>query len=204
MSLQQDGLFHREEVTVVNELGKAVYHNRYFSPKESGIYFEKLRANIEWHHDEVVIFGKHHVMRRKSAWYGARPFSYTYSKIERTALPWTRELSEIRERVREKDKTEYNSCLLNFYHDGDDGMGWHSDDEPELDPNEPICSVSFGAQRKFAFKRKSGGTRIDLTLEDGSALFMYPPVQKYWKHCLRKSKRVSQPRINLTFRVIKD
>ena len=96
----------------------------------------------------------------------------------------------------------YNSCLLNLYHSGDEGMGWHSDDEKELDSTAPIASVSLGARRKFAFRHKQDKTTVSVFLEHGSLLVMYPPIQEHWHHSLLKTKTVTDPRINLTFRKI--
>jgi alkylated DNA repair dioxygenase AlkB len=115
---------------------------------------------------------------------------------------WTPELVFIKEQLAAISQYEFNSCLLNFYHDGADGMGWHSDDEKELDPHTPIISVSFGAKRKFAFRHKKDKETISLFLEHGSALIMHAPTQEFWHHALLKTKTVPEARINLTFRKI--
>jgi len=162
--------------------------------------FHQLKEEIDWKQDEVVMFGKHITMRRLTAWYGDRPFEYTYSKVSRQALPWTKTLAEIKAEVENISGETFNSCLLNFYHDGEDYMGWHSDDEPELDPNASIASVSLGAERKFSFKHRRSKETISVFLNDGSILLMKPPTQEHWLHTLRKSMKVDEPRINLTFR----
>jgi alkylated DNA repair dioxygenase AlkB len=164
--------------------------------------FEKLNDEVDWQRDEVVMLGKHLTLRRLTAWYGDQPYAYTYSKISRSALPWSPQLSKIKTKAEELSSTSFNSCLLNFYHDGEDYMGWHSDDEPELDPHSPIASVSFGAERKFSFKHKQTKEVVDLMLPDRSLLLMEPPTQRFWYHTLRKSKKVKSARINLTFRNI--
>ena len=123
-------------------------------------------------------------------------------KIKRTALPWTDELLEIKRIVENQEPVEFNSCLLNFYHDGDDGMSWHSDNEKELEKNGVIASVSLGAERKFSFKHKRNKEKIDLILGNGSLLVMKEQIQTHWMHQLPKSKKISEPRINLTFRTI--
>ena len=162
----------------------------------------RLSKNIQWKNDESVIFGKHYITRRKTAWYGDRPFNYTYSKIKRTALPWTNELLEIKHIVENNESTKFNSCLLNLYHDGDDGMGWHSDNEKELIRDGVIASVSLGAERKFSFRHKKNKEKIDLILGNGSLLVMKEHIQTHWMHQLPKSKKIKEPRINLTFRTI--
>ena len=95
----------------------------------------------------------------------------------------------------------FNSCLINLYHHGEEGMSWHSDDEPSLVRGATIASVSLGAERKFAFKHKrEPGLTASIVLEHGSLLLMKGATQEHWLHALPKTKRVSAPRINLTFR----
>ena len=188
--------------TVINNDGIATYTDSLIPKEKSKFFLLQLSKNIQWRNDESVMFGKHYITRRKTAWYGDQPFCYTYSKIKRTALPWTDELLEIKRIVENKEVSEFNSCLLNFYHDGDDGMGWHSDNEKELEKNGIIASVSLGAERKFSFKHKSNKEKIDLILGNGSLLVMKGQIQTHWMHQLPKSKKISEPRINLTFRRI--
>tara|TARA_Y100000590_G_scaffold402753_1_gene488771 strand:- start:570 stop:1196 length:627 start_codon:yes stop_codon:yes gene_type:complete len=188
--------------TIINKDGIAMYTDSLISVEKSELFLLQLSKNIQWKNDESMIFGKHYITRRKTAWYGDRPFNYTYSKIKRTALPWTNELLEIKHIVENNESTKFNSCLLNFYHDGDDGMGWHADNEKELKKNSVIASVSLGAERKFSFKHKKNKEKIDLILGNGSLLVMKEQIQKHWMHQLPKSKKVREPRINLTFRTI--
>ncbi|MCZ4407574.1 alpha-ketoglutarate-dependent dioxygenase AlkB [Cryomorphaceae bacterium 1068] len=162
--------------------------------------FRALAKEVDWKQDEVVMFGKRITMRRLTAWYGDRPFEYTYSQVSRKALPWSKTLAEIKAEVEKISGETFNSCLLNFYHNGEDYMGWHSDDEPELDPNACIASVSLGAERKFSFKHRRSKDTSSVFLNDGSLLLMKPPTQEHWLHTLRKSKKVTEGRINLTFR----
>ena len=167
---------------------------------ESEKLFRALAKEIDWKQDEVVMFGKHITMRRLTAWYGDEPFDYTYSQVSRKALTWTETLAEIKAEVEKISGESFNSCLLNFYHDGEDYMGWHSDDEPELDPTASIASVSLGAERKFSFKHRRSKETVSVFLENGSLLLMKPPTQEHWLHTLRKSTKVTEGRINLTFR----
>jgi alkylated DNA repair dioxygenase AlkB len=127
---------------------------------------------------------------------------YTYSNITKQALPWTKELSGLKQMVEELAGTTFNSCLLNLYHNGEEGMGWHSDDEDSLGKNNTIASLSIGAERKFLFKHKQSKQTVSLVLEHGSLLIMRDATQANWLHSLIKSKSVTQPRINLTFRTI--
>ena len=127
---------------------------------------------------------------------------YTYSNTTKQALPWTEELSDLRQIVEQIAGTKFNSCLLNLYHSGNEGMGWHSDDEESIQPNSTIASLSLGAERKFSFKHKQTKQTTSLVLEHGSFLIMKDATQTYWLHSLPKSKNISGPRINLTFRTM--
>jgi alkylated DNA repair dioxygenase AlkB len=163
-------------------------------------YFHSLLQDIPWKNDEVVVFGKHIVTKRKTAWYGDSNYVYIYSNTIKQALPWTRELENLKQIVEKLSNTIFNSCLLNLYHDGNEGMGWHSDDEKSIEDNSTISSVSFGAERKFSFKHKQNKKIISVLLEHDSLLLMKDSTQKNWIHCLPKSIKITLPRINLTFR----
>ncbi|MDB5014746.1 MAG: DNA-N1-methyladenine dioxygenase [Daejeonella sp.] len=181
---------------VVNYYGKIIDH------EESQHYFQTLFDTIEWKNDEAKIFGKHFITKRKAAWYGDSDFSYTYSNTTKQALPWTQELLELKSIVENITGTLFNSCLLNLYHTGDEGMAWHSDDEKSLGKDSTIASLSFGAERKFALKHKQTKQASSLMLESGSLLVMRGKTQTNWFHCLPKTKKVITPRINLTFRTM--
>lgn len=165
-------------------------------------YFQKLWNEINWQHDQAIIFGKVVTTKRKVAWYGDKAFSYKYSGIEKVASPWNSTLLDLKEFVEKLTGETFNSCLLNLYHDGSEGMAWHSDGEKDLKKNGTIASLSFGAERKFSFKHKNNKVKIDLKLEDGSLLLMKDETQTNWLHRLPPTKRVHSPRINLTFRAI--
>ena len=162
----------------------------------------QLQESLVWESDQLIMFGKVVTTRRKVAWVGDSKCSYTYSGVQKIPQAWTSDLLLIKEQLEAMARCQFNSCLLNFYHDGDDGMGWHSDDEKELNPHSPIASLSLGARRKFAFRHKKDKETISLFLEGGSALIMHAPAQEYWQHALLKTKTASDARINLTFRNI--
>jgi alkylated DNA repair dioxygenase AlkB len=161
-----------------------------------------LQNSLLWESDQLLMFGRTIITRRKVAWVGDLGCSYTYSGIQKHPQAWTPELLLIKAKLEELTQSEFNSCLLNLYYDGSDGMGWHSDDEKELDAKAPIVSFSIGAVRKFAFRHKKDKTTLSLFLENGSLLVMHTPTQQYWQHSLLKTKIVTAPRINLTFRKI--
>ncbi|WP_113639407.1 alpha-ketoglutarate-dependent dioxygenase AlkB family protein [Nubsella zeaxanthinifaciens] len=181
---------------IVNYYGKILDH------QSADFYYQKLLDEIAWENDQAVIFGKLIVTKRKVAWYGEKPFQYTYSNITKTALPWTDELLALKEKIEKLSGETFNSCLLNLYHNGNEGMAWHSDGEKDLKKDGAIASLSFGAERKFAFKHKEDKTTVSLLLEHGSLLIMKGTTQTHWLHRLPSTKLVSKPRINLTFRTI--
>jgi alkylated DNA repair dioxygenase AlkB len=183
--------------------GTVVYYPSFLTHADSAQYFHTLLNSINWKNDEVFLFGKHYVTGRKVAWYGDSQFAYTYSSKTKVALPWTPELRQLRELTEKITGLPFNSCLLNLYHDGTEGMGWHSDDEKTLGINPAIASVSLGSPRKFSLKHKSGSERISVMLENGSLLLMKDETQHHWLHSLPKSGKVTLPRINLTFRYFK-
>lgn len=198
-------LFSNEQSPEINLLpkdGTVNYYGTIFSKADADFYYNHLLNDIAWENDQAVIFGKLIITKRKVAWYGEKPFEYTYSNITKTALPWTKELLILKQRAEELSGETFNSCLLNLYHDGNEGMAWHSDGEKDLKKNGAIASLSFGAERKFAFKHKVDKTIVSLNLAHGSLLMMKDTTQSHWLHRLPPTKKVSKPRINLTFRTI--
>ncbi len=182
--------------------GSVLYFGKIFSTIEADHFFKMMFEKIEWKKDEAMIFGKKIYTKRKVAWYADFPFEYTYSNVTKSALPWTDELLEIKKFTEKVSGERFNSCLLNLYHSGSEGMAWHSDGERDLKKNGAIGSVSFGAERKFSFKHKKSGQKIDLLLEHGSLLIMKGETQTHWMHRLPPTKKVFSPRVNLTFRTI--
>ena len=178
------------------------YHGKILNSQQCAFFYEAFVRNIHWKNDEAFIFGKHIITKRKVAWYGESEFSYTYSKVTKTATLFTDELLNLKKIIEKESKATYNSCLLNLYHTGEEGMAWHSDDEKMLKKNGEIASVTLGAARKFSFKHKETKQKVDVLLENGSLLVMKGTTQKHWLHRLPPTKKVNSPRINLTFRTI--
>jgi len=195
-------LFSNEKTNFLPKDGTLNYYGPVFSVMDSINYFELLLNTIEWKNDEIILFGKKIITKRKVAWYGDNGIEYTYSNTTKKALTWTKELLEIKSLIEERTGSTFNSCLLNLYHSGEEGMGWHSDDEKELEKNGTIASVSLGAERKFSFKHKKDQTTFSILLENGSLLLMKDEIQSFWQHKLTPTKMVKSARINLTFRSI--
>lgn len=190
--------------TILDRDGRVDYLPRFFNTSESSLFYQELLQSLDWQFDQIMMFGKMIITKRKVAWVGDPNCSYTYSGVKKEPQMWTPDLIQIKERLENISGQLFNSCLLNLYHNGSEGMGWHSDDEKELDPKAPIASVSFGASRKFSFKHKLDKTKAAIVLENGSVLMMYTPTQENWSHSLVTTKLATTPRINLTFRSIKN
>jgi len=160
----------------------------------------RLIDETPWRADTIVVFGKRYLQPRLTAWYGEA--SYSYSGLTLAPLPMTPLLSALRAAVEQATGHRFNSVLLNYYRNGEDSMGMHSDDEPELGPQPVIASLSFGASRNFILRHRSSKHTLKLALDDGSLLLMAGSLQKHWLHGINKTKKAINPRVNLTFRYI--
>ena len=180
--------------------GEVIDYGLVLNSKECQLYLNTLLNANFWSHDEIVMFGKKIITDRKIAWIGESDHQYFYSGTPKKAHTWTPELIELKKLIELKTGRTYNSCLLNLYHNGNEGLGWHQDNEKEINQNEGIASLSFGAARKFSFKHLENKQKIDIILEPGRLLLMKGETQKNWLHSLPKSKKIQKPRINLTFR----
>ncbi|MFP4694746.1 MAG: alpha-ketoglutarate-dependent dioxygenase AlkB family protein [Halothece sp.] len=180
-----------------------IYRN-FFDQKNSDRFFAKLKQEINWKQEYIKLYGKENPVPRLTAWYGDSGYTYTYSGITMNPEPWTDALLEIKQKIETIAKVNFNSVLLNLYRDGNDGVAWHSDDEPELGKHPVIGSVSFGGERRFSFKYRdqTNPERHDINLKHGDYLLMQGETQQYWYHQIPKTKKPVSPRINLTFRVI--
>ena len=190
------------EINLLPKDGTVNYYGKILDQKQSDRFYQTLLETIEWKNDEAVIFGKKILAKRKVAWYGDENFEYTYSNSTKKAIPWTKELLQLKKMAEEKTGEKFNSCLLNLYHDGSEGMAYHSDGEKDLKKDGAIASLSLGAERKFSFKHKETKEKVELILEHGSLLIMKDETQSFWLHRLPPTKKVFTPRINLTFRTI--
>lgn len=182
---------------------EVTFYRNFFNQQDSDELFQTLLNEIQWRQDKMRIYGKEVNLPRKTAWYGDRNMSYKFSGIHLDPEPWIPTLLQIKEKVDEIAKVNFNSVLLNLYRDGNDGISWHTDAEPELGNNPVIGSVSFGGARRFMFRHKHNqDLKAEIELIDGSFLLMTGATQHFWQHQIPKTSKQVQPRINLTFRVI--
>lgn len=178
------------------------FYQKVWTPKESQRIYLLLQT-LHWQQKNIRLFGREVMQPRLVAWYGDAGADYVYSGVRNIPLPWPACLVEIRQRVQQLVQSEFNSVLCNLYRNGDDSVGWHSDDEAELGPEPMIASVSFGATRRFSLQHKRDKTvKGHLDLPDASLLLMKGATQQNYRHAVLKAKTESAPRINLTFRKI--
>lgn len=183
--------------------GEAFYCPGFLEREQADRLLGAILSSAAWRQDPIRLYGKWVNQPRMTAWYGDSGASYRYSGLTMNPLPWTEELSEIKARIESIAPGGFNGVLLNLYRDGQDGMAWHSDDEPELGEYPLIASVSLGATRRFQFRNKENKTnRLQLELEHGSLLLMRGTTQRHWQHQIPKTKRDVGQRINLTYRTI--
>ena len=184
--------------------GELWFMENFLKSEKADLYFTDFVQNIHWKDEEIKIFGKIHPLPRKTAWYGYEGFNYKYSGILSQPEPWTKELLDIKGKIESiVPNTEFNSVLLNLYRNGNDKMGWHADNEKELGINPTIASLSLGGERRFDLKHRTFPTeKLQLQLSSGSLLIMKGKLQHHWLHQIPVQKKITEPRINLTFRTI--
>ena len=195
-------LFSDENTNLLSDGGTVNYYGKIMPAGTADHWLKMLLENIDWRNDETFIFGRRIITKRKVAWYGDRNFEYSYSNTIKQAIIWTADLLALKEITERKSRASFNSCLLNLYHNGNEGVGWHSDAEKDLKENGAIASLSFGAERRFLFRNKKSKETVSIFLEHGSLLVMKDATQKNWLHRLPPDKSVSKPRVSLTFRTI--
>jgi alkylated DNA repair dioxygenase AlkB len=194
----------QEALTIINKEGIATYFGPIITIEENENTFNQLLENIDWKNEVGIMFGKEFITKRKVSFYADNAIEYTYSNKTKKGAAWTPQLMYLKTLVESYSNAKYNACLLNLYHNGEECMGWHSDDEKEIVTDSSIASLSIGVARRFSFKHKVTKEKIDCLLESGSLLEMKGMIQKNWWHALPKSKKIIEPRINLTFRLMKE
>lgn len=174
----------------------------FYAENKAVALFLQLKQEIAWEEKTIKIFGKEVMQPRLVAFYGNEGVVYTYSGKTNIALPWTSTLQSIVSDIAQQTGITYNSVLMNYYRDGRDSMGWHSDDEKELGEMPLVASLSLGVTRRFAFRHKWDKKHtFVMPLTEGSLLLMPANAQKFWQHAIPKTTQQGE-RINLSFRQI--
>ena len=201
--MSQGDLFNtNQELSLIDDSsGKLVIVENFLSLQEADAILEKLDRETPWTKPTIKLFDKEMPIPRETCWYGDK--GYIYSGIRNDPLPFTETLEKLKKIVEQECNQTFDSLLLNKYKNGEDKLGWHSDNEKELDSNAAIASLSLGAERDFFIRRKDNHeSKLKILLKHGSLLIMHPPLQEFWDHSLPPRKKVQEKRINLTFRKI--
>jgi alkylated DNA repair dioxygenase AlkB len=195
-------------------------------PARAAELLTALQAEVPWKQEAITLYGRRHLLPRLTCWMADPGCGYRYSGLANAIEPWSPAAASLREALQQLTGWRFNSLLLNRYRDGRDAMGWHADDEAELDPAAPIASFSLGAPRDFRLRPRpsprrppglpspagysvgvasdgSGCAPFNLALHNGDLLLMEAPTQLWWQHALPKRLRLQQERLNLTFRVVR-
>lgn len=184
--------------------GNAVLHEQFLDPDFAVRAFDELLRTNSWEEHDIVVFGQRHREPRLSTWHADGGKEYEYSGLLRTPLQLTPLLNDIRSRCESVSGASFNSVLVNLYRDGNDGVGWHADNEAVNGREPTIASVSLGATRRFDLRHRESKETVKVDLHSGSLLVMSGLSQHCWVHQVAKTKQVVGPRINLTFRRVLD
>ena len=198
-SFRDDPLVHVVEAPGAD----VVVHRGSVGADETPAILQQLVSKVRWRSDVIRLFGREVPIPRLTAWYGDQGRVYTYSGIRLGPLTWTPLLADLRDRAGAAAGTSFNSVLVNLYRNGSDSVGWHADNEPELGVDPVIASLSFGATRTLAMRRRDGSHRASVNLQDGDLMVMAGATQTLWVHRVPKVRRPVGPRVNLTFRTVR-
>lgn len=191
-----------EQITLAD--GSLAYDPAFLSPDEAEPLLQQLSEQLSWRQDRIRLFGKEHAIPRLQLFMGEPGIRYRYSNLTLETVPWHPAVKQLKELIEAESGFPFNAVLLNLYRNGQDSMGWHSDDEPEQGQNPVIASVSLGETRRFLLRRKDNHkTRYEIALPNGSLLLMAGALQHFWQHSVPRTQKPRQPRINLTFRHVR-
>lgn len=178
------------------------YYPNFVPPEQANQTLQLLQTSLDWRQEQITLYGKTFDVPRLQAWYGDSNASYQYSNLNLHPTPWTPLLLALKQKCEQASHAHFNSVLANLYRHGQDGMGRHADNEPELGKQPVIAALSFGQTRNLDFYHKQSNNRLRVPLENGSLLVMRGTTQTYWQHAVAKSKKFMTPRVSLTFRYI--
>lgn len=176
------------------------YYPHWLSAKHALDLYRYFSANLAWEQPTIRMYGQERKIPRLQAWYGDANTQYEYSKLKMEPLAWDPRLEKMKQACEQTCKVAFNSVLANYYRNGQDSMGMHADNEPELGPEPIIASVSLGQARRFTFKHNLTKETQKIQLEPGSLLIMKGGTQQHWQHGINKSRTQKGPRVNFTFR----
>ena len=191
-----------ETKQVIHEDGELFFIEHYLNAEQRGWFYRHFEEQIDWREEQIMLFGKAVTVPRRVAWYGEPDAVYHYSGVTHTPQIWLPALYALKTDLEQRFSAKFNSVLANFYRHGQDSMGWHADNEPELGAQPLIASLSLGGQRLFKLQHKRTKRVVDLPLNAGSLVIMKGELQNCWRHCVPKTKKPVTGRINLTYRYV--
>ena len=194
-------MIKKEVITGYENLEIDIYQDISLDQKKN-LWFKSCLNDLNWEKGFIKIFGKTHQIPRLQSWYADNGIEYTYSGKKLKRHNWNETLIEIKGEIEKITSFKFNSVLANLYRDENDSMGLHSDNEKELGINPVIASLSLGESRDLYFKHKNIKKSLNIPQKNGQLIVMHGETQKYWKHEIKKTKKLKKPRINLTFRNI--
>lgn len=199
----QPELFITPEPEVWLQLPGACRYLQYFiAAGHASRLLHQLRSELPWQQQAIRLFGKQVLQPRLICWQADPGVDYGYSGIRLLAAEWHPQVSRLRHRLHSELGLEFNEVLINAYRDGQDSMGWHSDDEPELGPDPVLASISLGEERPFRWRHKITGKAQGIKLQNGSLMLLDGKFQREYQHSVPKSRTATGLRINLTFRQV--
>lgn len=172
----------------------------WLAPEAADRAMAALIDEVAWRQDTIRTPRGRILLPRLTAWQGEPDAVYVYSGIRNEPARWTPAVRELKAAVEKTCFAHFNSVLLNRYRNGQDSMGWHADNEPELGDAPVIASVSLGATRVFDLRHRASGVTHAYRLTHGSLLVMRGRTQAEWQHRVPKAPALQGERINLTFR----
>jgi alkylated DNA repair dioxygenase AlkB len=177
-----------------------VHEAAFESRREADELLARLLEELAWEARSIELFGRRVVQPRLVAWAGDVAYRYSGQTLE--PRPFTPAARKLCDRVCEHTGCSFNHVLFNRYRDGQDSMGMHSDDEPELGEAPTVASVSFGTARRFVIvsKRRGDHFRRELELGHGALLVMGGRFQQVYRHGVPKQPRIAEQRVSATFR----
>ncbi len=188
----------------LNTGSEILYWPEFLAPPEAQALYRQSQEQIHWQSGEVVIAGKVYAIPRLQSWIANPGLSYTYSGKTLHPDPWPDPIKTIKQNIEELSGFRFNSLLANLYRDGNDGSGWHADNEKELGKAPVVASLSLGSERRFCLKPKNklDKARFEITPKAGSLLIMSGSLQEHWLHSVPKTAKPVGERISLTFRKV--
>ncbi|MBQ4832900.1 alpha-ketoglutarate-dependent dioxygenase AlkB [Pseudoalteromonas sp. MMG010] len=178
------------------------YQPKAISAQKSLNLFYYLQKNLNWQQPSTHVYGKTAPIPRLQCFFSDNAINYGYSQTSLRVEVWDNILLALKRRLENSLNRPFNSLLVNYYRDGNDTMGFHSDDEIELGPEPCIACISLGAERAIKLKHKASNKVSNFKLQSGSLLLMHGYSQRDYQHAIAKQTALLHPRISLTFRYI--